>query len=93
MPSFANEEADAKFSCEISLTSRGLRPLHDSRPESARKGELTGGSAVTLGGVGGFGDVSRLLRSCRDWEGPKVRKRRDARQEGNGTVFLMGCAA
>lgn len=60
---------EAKFKCDISLTPRdGLRTLHDSR---RRKG-LAGGAAVTLGGVGGVSDVPRLLRSCRDWEGPKV---------------------
>ncbi|CAM9986485.1 unnamed protein product, partial [Scytosiphon promiscuus] len=64
---------DAKFICDISLTPRdGLRTLHDSRPESARRGSLTGGAAVTLGGVGGFSDVPRLLRSAREWKGPKV---------------------
>ncbi|CAM9865198.1 unnamed protein product [Ectocarpus sp. 12 AP-2014] len=60
---------EAKFKCDISLTPRdGLRILHDSR----RQGGLTGGAAVTLGGVGGVSDVPRLLRSCRDWEGPKI---------------------
>lgn len=64
---------EAKFSCDISLTPRdGLRMLHDSRRGDAREGSLSGGSAVTLGGVGGFSDASRLLRGCRDWEGPKV---------------------
>ncbi|CAM9346895.1 unnamed protein product, partial [Hapterophycus canaliculatus] len=64
---------DAKFICDVSLTPRdGLRILHDSRPENARRGSLSGGAAVTLGGVGGFSDISRLLRSARDWKGPKV---------------------
>lgn len=66
-------QMEAKFSCDISLTPRdGLRMLHDSRRGDAREGSLSGGSAVTLGGVGGFNDASRLLRGCRDWEGPKV---------------------
>lgn len=64
---------EAKFACDISLTPRdGLRVLHDSRRGNARSGSLIGGAAVTLGGVGGFSDAPRLLRSCRDWEGPKV---------------------
>lgn len=49
-----------------------MRTLHDSRPESARRGFLSGGSAVTLGGVGGCSDVPQLLRSSREWRGPKV---------------------
>ncbi|CAN0276732.1 unnamed protein product [Pylaiella littoralis] len=63
----------AKFSCDKNVTPRdGLKTLHDSRPETARRGALSGGAAVTLGGVGGFNDLSRLLHSCREWEGPKI---------------------
>lgn len=64
---------EAKFSCDINLTpGDGLRTLHDSRPESASRGALSGGAAVTLGGVGGYNDLPMLLRSCWEWEGPKV---------------------
>lgn len=71
-------QMEAKFSCDISLTPRdGLRTLHDSRRGAAREGSLSGGASVTLGGIGGFSDAPRLLRGCRDWEGPKVGTRCD----------------
>lgn len=61
------------FSCQVSVTSDGaLRTLHDTRSEAAMNGELTGGVAVTLGGVGRIQELGILLHSLREWTGPKV---------------------
>lgn len=60
--------------CDVSVTLRdALITLHDSRPEDVQRGLLGGGVEVTLGVVGGRNDVMGLLRSCREWKGPKVR--------------------
>lgn len=66
-------KGSAAFSCGVSVTPRdALRALFDSRPDVVRDGALSGGAAVTLGGVGSMSDMAGLLRGCREWEGPKV---------------------
>ena len=52
-----------------------MRTLYDSRDARDKEGFLQGGPAVTLGGAGLVDELVGLLRSCREWDGPKVRRR------------------